>query len=90
MMDTSSLGMPQPLISAFKLGSNFTAPPKPLFGLIALAEKIRVPRPLAIQSPKEEDNNWDDDFEEGISFTEFQGMLQYSLTDVGWKTNLQV
>ena len=83
MMHASSLGMLQPSISAFKLGSNFTAPPKPSSGPIALVEKIREPRPLALQSPEEEDDNWDDDFEEGISFTKLQGMLQYSLTDAG-------
>lgn len=84
MMHASSLGMLQPSTSAFKLGSNFTAPPKPSSGPIALVEKIREPRALALQSPEEVDDNWDDDFEEGISFTKLQGKLQwYRLTFLG-------
>jgi hypothetical protein len=33
-------------------------------------------RPLSfvLQAPEEQTDNWDDDFEEGISFTKLQGM----------------
>jgi hypothetical protein len=29
--------------------------------------------PLALQAPEEQTDNWDDDFEDGISFTKLQG-----------------
>jgi serine/threonine protein kinase len=40
-----------------------------------LAEKIQIP-PLSfsLQPPEEQTDNWDDDFEEGISLTKLQGM----------------
>jgi hypothetical protein len=37
-----------------------------------LVEKLKEPPALA--SPEEETDNWDDDFEEGISLTKLQGM----------------
>lgn len=38
---------------------------------INLVEKIQ---PLVLQPPEEQTDNWDDDFEEGISFTKLQGL----------------
>lgn len=76
MLHASTLGMLQPSTSAFKLGSSFVVPSKPSSGPLALVEKIREPRALALQSPEEEDDNWDDDFVGGISFTKLQGVLQ--------------
>ena len=32
-----------------------------------------MPLPFILQQPEEQDDNWDDDFEEGISFTKLQG-----------------
>jgi hypothetical protein len=40
-------------------------------GSYGLVEKIQ---PLALASPEEQTDNWDDDFEEGISLTKLQGM----------------
>jgi len=37
-----------------------------------LAEKIQ-PISFILQAPEEQTDNWDDDFEEGISFTKLQG-----------------
>jgi hypothetical protein len=37
-----------------------------------LVEKIRPPS-FILQTPEEQTDNWDDDFEEGISFTKLQG-----------------
>ena len=37
-----------------------------------LAEKIQ-PISFVLQAPEEQTDNWDDDFEEGISFTKLQG-----------------
>ena len=37
-----------------------------------LAEKIQ-PNAFKLQSPEEQDDNWDDDFEGGISLTKLHG-----------------
>jgi hypothetical protein len=39
---------------------------------INLVEKIQ-PLSFVLQAPEEQTDNWDDDFEEGISFTKLQG-----------------
>ena len=39
-------------------------------GSYGLVEKIQ---PLALASPEEQTDNWDDDFEEGISLSKLQG-----------------
>jgi hypothetical protein len=71
MLYGSNSGMLQPSTSAFKIGTTSNA--KPLSGPLALAEKIREPMAFVLQPPEEQDDNWDDDFEEGISFTKLQG-----------------
>ena len=77
MLHTSNSGLLQPSTSAFKVG---TAPnTKPLSGALALAEKIREPMAFVLQPPEEQDDNWDDDFEEGISFTKLQGNLPFQI-----------
>lgn len=40
-----------------------------------LLEKNRESLTLALQQPEEPTDNWDDDFEEGISFTKLQGRI---------------
>lgn len=40
---------------------------------INLVEKIQ-PLSFVLQPPEEQTDNWDDDFEDGISFTKLQGM----------------
>jgi hypothetical protein len=52
--------------SGWKGGSAPNA--KPIF-----VEKIQ-PLSFVLQAPEEQTDNWDDDFEEGISFTKLQGM----------------
>lgn len=44
-----------------------------------LGHHIRETLPMAfiLQPPEEQTDNWDDDFEGGISFTKLQGTLQY-------------
>jgi hypothetical protein len=39
---------------------------------INLVEKIQ-PLSFVLQPPEEQTDNWDDDFEDGISFTKLQG-----------------
>src|SRR6267154_2560286 len=41
---------------------------------VALVEKIREPLAFVLQPPEEQTDNWDDDFEDGPSFTKLQGM----------------
>lgn len=41
---------------------------------INLAEKIQPLSYAALQQPEEQTDNWDDDFEDGISFTKLQGV----------------
>lgn len=42
-------------------------------GALGLVEKIQ-PLSFVLQAPEEQTDNWDDDFEEGISFTKLQGI----------------
>ncbi|KAG2060707.1 hypothetical protein BDR06DRAFT_948085 [Suillus hirtellus] len=47
------------------------APGKPS-APVALVEKIREPLAFVLQPPEEQTDNWDDDFEDGPSFTKLQ------------------
>lgn len=40
-----------------------------------------LPIPFVLQQPEEQTDNWDDDFEEGISLTKLQGMYYNNVTD---------
>lgn len=60
---------------------NGTAVPKPVFtaaamsGPLGLIEKgNRDSLPMALQEPEEQTDNWDDDFEEGISLTKLHNL----------------
>jgi hypothetical protein len=48
---------------------------KPVATPMTLQEKLRE-QPPALQPPEVETDNWDDDFEEGISFSKLQGALE--------------
>jgi serine/threonine protein kinase len=39
------------------------------------AAPLALPLPAVLSQPEEQTDNWDDDFEEGISFSKLQGML---------------
>ena len=56
---------------------------------INLVEKIREPLAFVLRPPEVQTDNWDDDFEEGISFTKIQGYFHFSnnaaLTNVPFK-----
>ena len=41
-----------------------------------------LPMPFVLQQPEEQTDNWDDDFEEGISLTKLQGVYQYLVKPV--------
>jgi hypothetical protein len=49
------------------------APGKPL-APVGLVEKIREPLAFVLQQPEEQTDNWDDDFEDGPSFSKLQGI----------------
>jgi hypothetical protein len=42
-------------------------------GPLGLVEK-KI-QPLLFQAPEEQTDNWDDDFEDGISFSKLQGLI---------------
>jgi serine/threonine protein kinase len=46
---------------------------------LGLADKIN---PFVLQANEEQTDNWDDDFEEGISFNKLQGVIGYNFTVV--------
>lgn len=48
-------------------------------GLNLAEKKIQ---PLTLVTPEEQTDNWDDDFEEGISFTKLQGSFSYSFLKI--------
>ena len=60
-----------------------TSGSKPGLGLV---EKIQ-PLSFVLQPPEEQTDNWDDDFEDGISFTKLQGKSSRLLfiTPVLWE-----
>ncbi|KAF9525506.1 hypothetical protein CPB83DRAFT_859376 [Crepidotus variabilis] len=53
---------------------------KPSVG-INLAEKIQPMSFVVLQQPEEQTDNWDDDFEEGISFTKLQALEKTTLDE---------
>jgi hypothetical protein len=43
------------------------------------AAPLALPLPAVLRQPEEQTDNWDDDFEEGISFSKLQGILHCTL-----------
>jgi hypothetical protein len=62
------------MLNAWKAGTLSNTNTKPL-----ISTQIREPIPLhfVLQPPEEQTDNWDDDFEEGISLTKLQGEIAY-------------
>ncbi|KAG6335620.1 hypothetical protein ID866_3477 [Astraeus odoratus] len=73
LLQHSVLGLQQAVAvpTGLKSQSSVTSKPTPAIGLI---EKIREPVPFVLQPPEEQTDNWDDDFEDGPSFTKLQGL----------------
>ena len=57
-----------PLVKPTLLGAGMNGP-------LGIMEKSREPLPYVLQTPEEQTDNWDDDFEEGISLTKLHGVL---------------
>ncbi|KAF9651668.1 hypothetical protein BDM02DRAFT_3090819 [Thelephora ganbajun] len=79
-LPSSTSGGSQPTLSmlnAWKAGTLSNPNTKPL-----ISTQIREPMPLhlVLQPPEEQTDNWDDDFEEGISLTKLQA-LDKSVTE---------
>ncbi|KII90830.1 hypothetical protein PLICRDRAFT_107006 [Plicaturopsis crispa FD-325 SS-3] len=72
-MGSSLLHPPVPISSSVPTSSG-SAIYKPNVKGVGLVEKIREPLPFVLQAPEEQDDNWDADFEEGISFTKLQAL----------------
>jgi hypothetical protein len=73
------------MLNAWKAGTLSTTNTKPL-----ISNQIREPMPLhfVLQPPEEQTDNWDDDFEEGISLTKLQGnVIPHKARDF-WLTSL--
>jgi hypothetical protein len=73
-LPTSSSGGSQPtisLMSAWKAGVLPNA--KPIMNAPLGQIRENLPLPFTLQQPEEQTDNWDDDFEEGISLTKLQG-----------------
>ena len=70
---SSSLQVPQQSMLLAAQGRKPGSLPKP--GMPAGLGHIRetLPMPFILQAPEEQTDNWDDDFEEGISLTKLHG-----------------
>ncbi|KAF5360481.1 hypothetical protein D9756_004630 [Leucocoprinus leucothites] len=66
--------------SARKPAAGPSAKQPPTKGGLGLVEKIQ-PLSFQLQAPEEQTDNWDDDFEEGISFTKLQGLDRTSVDE---------
>ncbi|KAH7885180.1 hypothetical protein F5I97DRAFT_1883246 [Phlebopus sp. FC_14] len=75
LLQHSVLGLQQstsvPMALKAPIAPNPTGKPLAPLGLV---EKIREPLAFALQPPEEQTDNWDDDFEDGPSFTKLQAM----------------
>ncbi|KAF4577422.1 hypothetical protein EYR36_005410 [Pleurotus pulmonarius] len=78
---SSSSSSMQPSNSAYKLSQPMmkASGGMNLMGGINLAEKIQPS--FVLQPPEEQTDNWDDDFEEGISFSKLQALERTSVED---------
>ncbi|KDQ62037.1 hypothetical protein JAAARDRAFT_189411 [Jaapia argillacea MUCL 33604] len=74
MVPSSSAGS-QPTVTAWRVGPSSAAP---VNGLIAMNA---APRAAVLQAPEVQTDNWDDDFEEGISFSKLQALEKTSVED---------
>lgn len=82
-------GGPPPLVVTSK--KTGAMPPVPVTKAgMGLVEKIQ-PLSFVLQPPEEQTDNWDDDFEEGISFTKLQGEIYmlscYCKSNIGFKSD---
>ncbi|KAI0060355.1 hypothetical protein BV25DRAFT_1917717 [Artomyces pyxidatus] len=61
------------------LSTSLTSPPARKNS--AVAAPLSLPVPPVLQQPEEQTDNWDDDFEEGISFSKLQALEKTSVED---------
>lgn len=77
LLQHSVLGLQQSVCTALPVKPQTSMTSKPTVA-VGLVEKIREPVPFVLQPPEEQTDNWDDDFEDGPSFTKLQGTCEYS------------
>lgn len=80
LLQHSVLGLQQSVAGPLALKAQSGVATKPT-AAIGLVEKIREPAPFVLQPPEEQTDNWDDDFEDGPSFTKLQGFEKTALED---------
>lgn len=61
------------MLNAWKAGTLSNTNAKPL---ISTQIRESIPLHFVLQPPEEQTDNWDDDFEEGISLTKLQGEIK--------------
>ncbi|KAI9573496.1 hypothetical protein HD554DRAFT_2013230 [Boletus coccyginus] len=76
----SVLGLQQSISAPMALKAPPPAPGKPS-APVGLVEKIREPLAFVLQQPEEQTDNWDDDFEDGPSFSKLQALEKSALED---------
>ncbi|KAI6114307.1 hypothetical protein F5141DRAFT_1105796 [Pisolithus sp. B1] len=80
LLQHSVLGLQQSVVGPLALKAPSNVGTKPV-AAVGLVEKIREPAPFVLQPPEEQTDNWDDDFEDGPSFTKLQGLEKISMED---------
>ncbi|KAF8558280.1 kinase-like protein [Imleria badia] len=76
----SVLGLQQSISAPMALKVPPPAPGKPS-APVGLVEKIREPSAFVLQQPEEQTDNWDDDFEDGPSFSKLQALDKSAMED---------
>lgn len=72
LLQHSVLGLQQSTSVPLALKPQASVTPLPM-AAVGLVDKIRETAPFVLQPPEEQTDNWDDDFEDGPSFTKLQG-----------------
>ncbi|KAF9221524.1 hypothetical protein BS17DRAFT_809903 [Gyrodon lividus] len=81
LLQHSILGLQQSISAPMALKPPVPpAPGKPAVS-VGLVEKIREPLAFALQPPEEQTDNWDDDFEDGPSFSKLQALERTATED---------
>ncbi|KIM52300.1 hypothetical protein SCLCIDRAFT_1223881 [Scleroderma citrinum Foug A] len=73
LLQHSVLGLQQSTSVPLALKPQASVTPLPM-AAVGLVDKIRETAPFVLQPPEEQTDNWDDDFEDGPSFTKLQGL----------------
>ncbi|KIJ62679.1 hypothetical protein HYDPIDRAFT_30272 [Hydnomerulius pinastri MD-312] len=81
LLQHSVLGLQQSISAPMALKPPPPAVPGKPVAAVGLVEKIREPQAFVLQPPEEQTDNWDDDFEDGPSFTKLQALERTTADD---------